>query len=134
MENHETFELEFGTFKKYERYILGLPKADSNMGIPEAREINRLIGTQYTENYGYIGDRINANSSDPTVYLLANKENPLLKSIALVVYSEPSRKVAELEQQAAQTSGLNFGIFNDVDSAVEWTLSELDKLERDDSD
>ena len=129
MDSFETYELEFGTFKKFDRYILGIPNKYSNVGIPEAREVNRIIGSQFTQNYGYIGDRINIHSVDPILYLYAGKESPLLKSVAVIVYSESSRKIAELEEQAANTVGFNFSIFDDLDSAVEWTLLGLDKLD-----
>jgi hypothetical protein len=129
MEKFQTYKLEFGTFKKFENYIVGTPNRYANMGIPEAREINRVIGTQYTHNFGYIGDRVYSHSADPTVYLYANKGNTLLKSVAIVVYSEASRNIAELEEQAANTAGLNFAIFTKLDSAIHWTEAELEKLE-----
>ena len=129
MQTVKAYDLEFGIFKQYDRYILGTPHKYANMGIPEAREINRVIGQQYTKPYGYIGNRVNIHSVDPTLYLYANKENPLLISVAIVVYSEASRKIAELEKQAADASGMKFGIFDDLDSAIEWTESKLDKVE-----
>jgi hypothetical protein len=129
MDSFETYELDFGTFKKFDRFILGLPDKYSNMGIPEAREVNRIIGSQFTQNYGYIGDRQNNHSVDPTLYLYAGKENPFLKPVALVVYSKSSRSIAELEEQAANAVGFSFGIFDDLESAVSWTLSGLDKLD-----
>ena len=52
MDSFETYELEFGTFKKFDRHILGTPHKFVNMEIPEAREVNRVIGLQYTHNYG----------------------------------------------------------------------------------
>jgi len=69
MDSFETYELEFGTFKRFDRHILGTPHKFVNMEIPEAREVNRVIGSQYTHNYGYIGNRIHHNSVDPTLYL-----------------------------------------------------------------
>ena len=126
MEKFQNYKLEFGTFKKFENYILGTPSRYANMGVPEAREINRVIGKQYTHNFGYIGDRVYSHSTDPTVYLYANKENTLLKSVAIVVYSEASRNIAEIEQQAADASGLNFDIFTDLDSAIQWTEAQLE--------
>ncbi|MDA0346837.1 MAG: hypothetical protein O3C43_04850 [Verrucomicrobia bacterium] len=129
MDSFETYELDFGTFKKFDRYILGIPNKYSNLGIPEARKVHRIIGSQFTQNYGYIGDRINHHSVDPTVYLYVGKESPLLKSVAIIVYSESSRTIAELEEQAANTVAFNFGIFDDLESAVAWTLSGLDKLD-----
>jgi len=50
MDSFETYELEFGTFKKFDRHILGTPHKFVNMEIPEAREVNRVIGSQYTHN------------------------------------------------------------------------------------
>jgi hypothetical protein len=129
MEKFQTYKLEFGTFNKFENYILGTPNRYANMGIQEAREINRIIGKQYTHNFGYIGDRVYSHSADPTVYLYANKENTLLKSVAIVVYSEASRNIAKIEEQAANTTGLNFAIFNKLDSAIHWTEAELEKFE-----
>ncbi|QXD25939.1 hypothetical protein F7C95_08660 [Opitutia bacterium ISCC 51] len=122
----KTYELEFGCFTMYENYILGVPKLYAEVGIEEAREINRIIGTQYTKPYGYIGDRKKTHSVDPRVYLMANKENKFLKCIAVIVQSESSRQIAELEKQAADAAQFPFGIFNDLEAAAAWTESVLE--------
>lgn len=123
-----TFELEFGNFTKYERFIIGVPHLYANMGIAEAREINAKIGSQFTKPYGYIGDRCNEHSVDPRVYLMAPKESDLLKCIAIVVYSDSSRKIAQLEKQAADTANFPYEIFEDVESAKKWVESVLRSL------
>ncbi len=124
----KTYKLEFGDFTMYENYILGVPNLYAEMRIEEAREINRLIGTQYTKPYGYIGDRKHTHSVDPRVYLMANKENKWLKCVAVIVPSESSRQIAELEKQAADAVGFPFGIFNDFEGAAEWTESVLESF------
>lgn len=110
----------------YENYILGVPKIYAEMGIEEAREINRLIGSQYSKPYGYIGDRKNTHSVDPRVYLMANKENQFLKCLAVIVHSDSSRQIAELEKQAADAVQFPFGIFRDFEAAAAWTDSVLE--------
>ena len=124
-----TYELEFGTFTAYDRYIMGIPHLYANIGIEEAREINRVIGSKYTKPYGYIGDRKNNHSVDPRVYLLANKENPFLSCVAIIVYTKSSRQIAELEKQAAEAVGFPFEVFDNFESAVAWTETILQKLE-----
>ena len=128
MKTAKTYELKFGNFTMYDRYILGVPHLYSNMGIDEAREINQVIGSQYTAPYGYIGDRKNIHSVDPRVYLLANKENELLKCLAIIVHSESSRQIAQLEKQAADAAKFPFEIFDDEASAVAWVETTLDAL------
>ena len=129
MKTATTYELEFGTFTAYDHYILGVPHLYANMGIEEAREINRLIGSKYDKPYGYIGDRRNIHSVDSRVYLLANKENPLLKCVAVIVQTESSRQIAELEKQAADAAEFPYGVFDDFESAASWTESVLEKFE-----
>ena len=128
MNTAKTYELEFGDFTKYDRYILGVPHLYANIGIEEARKINRVIGSTFKVPYGYIGDRRNPHSVDPRVYLLAHKESPLLNCIAIVVQSDSSREVALLEKQAADAVKFPFGVFEDVESAIKWTESVLDTI------
>lgn len=130
MKTAKTFELEFGDFTKFDRYILGVPHLYANIGIEEARKINRLIGSTFTCPYGYIGDRTNPHSVDPRVYLLAQNESPLLKCIAIVVQTDASRQVALLEKQAADAAKFPFEVFDAVEDAKAWVESILDKIEK----
>ena len=123
-----TFELEFGHFTKFDRHILGIPHLYANVGIAEAREINEKIGSLFSNTYGYIGDRRNEHSVDPRVYLMAPQESNLLKCVAIVVYSEASRNIAQLEKQAADTAQFPFEVFDDVESAKDWVEKTLNEL------
>ncbi len=127
MEPLETYELNFGTFKRYPDFILGTPHKYVHMGVHEAREINRLIGCHYTKSYGYVGDRKHNTSVDPMVYFYANKENPLLKAVAIVVYSEPTTIVADIEKKVADMSDLHFETFEDLSEAIEWVQSIVEE-------
>ncbi len=120
MEPLETYELNFGTFERYPEFILGIPHKYVHMGVHEAREINRLIGCHYKTNYGYISDRKHNTSVDPIVYFYANKENPLLKAVAIVAYSKPMTIVADIEKRVADMSDLQFKLFKDQPSAIDW--------------
>ena len=129
MQTVRTFEFEFGSFTRHDRYILGIPSRYCEMGIEEARQINRVIGSLYATPYGYIGDRRHIHSVDPRVYLMAQKESSLLKCVAIVVHNDISRRVAELEKQAADAVLFPFEIFGDIDSATRWVESVLDHQE-----
>lgn len=59
---------------------------------------------------------------------MANKENKLLKCVAVIVQSESSRQIAELEKQAADATQFPFGIFDDFEAAAAWTESVLESF------
>ena len=54
------------------------------------------------------------------VYFYANKENPLLKAVAIVAYSKPMTIVADIEKRVADMSDLQFKLFKDQPSAIDW--------------
>lgn len=125
----ERIELPFGKFDIYERYVVGEPDFGVNMGIEEASIILDRVASRFNRPWGYIGNRINANSVDPFAYHFAKKTCDQFQAIAIIAGTSATRQVAMLERHFAERENISFSIFEDLEVAKRWLMLELTNSE-----
>ncbi|ADE54046.1 hypothetical protein [Coraliomargarita akajimensis] len=122
----EIVEFPFAKFIVHEHFIVGEPAYGVNMGLEELRVAGaQLIPRFEGRPWGYIGNRVNFNSVDPTVYANLKAQAPNFTAMAIVAHAPSTARVAALESVLIRSADLEFGLFDDLEHAQEWMLKVL---------
>ncbi|MDQ8185103.1 hypothetical protein [Pelagicoccus sp. SDUM812002] len=116
----KTVELYFGRIDVYDLYMVVTPHREIDRQTGDLYEqVVEISSSSFTEPWGYIGNRVSGNPSDPSLLARARMENPLWCSFAVVAYSKATVNCFRLESMALQ--GFPNGLFHDLDAAIKWT-------------
>lgn len=110
--------LDFGNFKVFENYILGT----INNGVVFDAECKtafaKLSDTYFKGRYfGYISNRVNSYSVDPTIYLDNSEEFAQLKAMAVVTNGYLQESNVNLERQFFKAE---MKAFHSIEEASLW--------------
>ena len=118
--------LEIGQFKFQDNYIVGTPELGADLNVRNCREILLLVKKHYkNKQIAYIGNREHCNSVDPLIYKALSEVLPNLNFMAIVAYSDHTRRIVEYEQMFATNQTLR--VFNSLDDAITWVNYRLNK-------
>ena len=114
--------LEFGRIELLEDYLI----IEFNEGVIFNAAINEtiisIVEAHFGDrSFGYITNRVNSYSVDPTIYHRSSSVKNL-KSIAIVSHTDTNRVTAGLERIFCKKP---FEIFDNLLDAKEWTRSML---------
>ena len=116
--------LDCGSFEIYDNYIIST--INEGIVIDQACKdaIWQLCDTHFEgKTFGYISNRRNSYSIDPTIYLKADNRFSNLKVMAIVSQRALHRKNFEIERQFFSAK---IDLFSTVDEAKQWITETLD--------
>ncbi|MDC8004110.1 hypothetical protein POV27_08600 [Aureisphaera galaxeae] len=121
----KTISLDFAKVTLYPNLMI----ASVNEGVvfdqAELKEFYNIFNTYYPNKlFGYISDRRNDYTVNPTSYLTSSS-HPNLAAIAIVCQSEESYQMAQFEKQFYKRP---FKVFYDMQEGEEWIEKELKKI------
>lgn len=117
---------QFGKFEIFERFMVGTLPVQIDRSRSEFTDyVVELCHRCYSEPFGYVGNRVNLNASDPSIYVSLRKLIPLWSSFALVSYSEGTSKFFYLESMALRDFPNE--LFYDLENAMHWTEAQIKK-------
>ena len=91
-------DMPFGSLELHDHYAIGIINEGEDLRATENKSLIKACTAYYkNNNFGYISNRINSYSVDPTVYINTSKL-PNLVAIALVI-SDPAQQLsADIEK------------------------------------
>jgi hypothetical protein len=123
------YSLDFADVDIYEKHMIVTPK-EVNMDKSKMEVLSNIANKHFNSSFGYIGNRIKRNSTEPVeaAFYIENALN--LKAIAIVAYNEVTEKMIDIEKNfMTNIPGLNIEIpietFEELDSAVEWIKNTI---------
>ncbi len=122
-------EGKFGGVDLYERFLVAIPNRDAGIRSSLAafvEWVGSIAEEQYSKPWGYIGNRINGNASDPSLLAKGRRSGSLCQSFAVVGYSARTREFFELERLVLK--GFPHGYFEELEAAMQWTDEVIRKI------
>lgn len=112
-----------GVYYFFKNCIVSEVYEDKHFDFDEGQEIMSIAKDYYGDisEIGYISNRINNYSLEPTSWLKFFKTN-MLKHYSVVTYNLASLKNAQLEKMFVKTK---FNSFNNIEEAINWSLKDI---------
>lgn len=116
----KSFELPFGTVDVHKRFVVvTLDKGADRQPEPFYAAVGEIVLAEFTEPWGYVGNRANGTAADPSLLARAKMQMPLFCSFAVVAYSHATVDFFNLEKSVL--GPLPNALFFDLEEALEWT-------------
>ncbi len=120
----KTYDLEMGKVIFYENYLVIEVAEGICFGYEKAKELSILTNLHFENRpFGYISNRINSYSIEPTDYMRIKDVFPNLKAFAAVVYNRVQQTSVNIENMFLQ-NGIT--TFQDLETAQTWIKAELE--------
>lgn len=124
----KTKHLDFAELAFSEDYVIARLKEDTIFGQNEVRLVTEAcLDFFQKKKFIYISQRVHDYNVNPTVYFNLN-EVKFLSGIAIVCHGSPCLNMAKFEKEFSK---LPFGIFVDLEEAIEWGQKVLKKKKAD---
>ncbi len=86
---NEVYKFEFGTFYFFDEFVISEINEGVTLVFDDTLELIELIKDYYAERpFGYLSNRINSYSIDPTGYYKVEESFPNLAGFAVVIYNQ----------------------------------------------
>lgn len=119
-EECELLKLEFGTYRLYADYIVGIPEEGAVIKRRHVKKLMDAMRDKYSTPFVYIGDRVAPSAVDLSIYpfLEAECTGGLLRGIGIVAHRDITEVVARTEKMLA--GKFPFKVFHSLAEAREW--------------
>ncbi len=119
------YDLELGKVTFYSNYLVIEVTEGICFDFNKAKELSILTDLHFkNKSFGYISNRINSYSLEPTDYMKIKEVFPNLKAFAAVVYNKLQQTSINIENMFLQEGIITF---DDLEVAKNWIKEQLNK-------
>ncbi len=110
--------LDFGNFRIFQNYVIGTMHEGVVVDQLCKADIWKLFNTHFKDRpFGYISNRTNSYSVDPTVYMDNSERFAMMKAMAVVTNRKMQKLNVELERQFFKAE---LEVFDNLEEGKRW--------------
>ncbi|MDY8135854.1 hypothetical protein [Aquimarina sp. 2201CG5-10] len=119
---HE-YELNTGKVFFYKDYLIIEVAEGVCFNHEKAKELSKLTNLHFKDRpFGYISNRINSYSVEPTDYIKIKEVFPNIKAFAIVTYNDFQKTSVRIENMFFQGDIVSF---DNLENAVDWVKEQI---------
>lgn len=124
-EEFQVYKLKLGTIYLYQNFLLAEFNEGADITFKNFDELAFLIKTHFEDRpFGFIANRINSYSINLNDAKVFNETFKNLKAYAIIVYSNLTERIIEIESHFFK---FNRKVFKDFENAIVWIEDSLAK-------